>query len=210
MSERPKLSVLPVHLPRMRPPSFWPGSICHLPPIRVDRLKQRRRWNQKTGPDSTFSLLPIAILVNSPAGQFDGIFTDPVFRSLFSKKKAPLTGAPAVRRMKTYSAQSGYVYQYYYEGHREYQSGEDRGAEFVFTISSDRKSWHASSVLVSEAAIQAWEQAHTRELNLTERYAVAKLALFQAFDERPDPAQLRDEVRVRHADVDGIIETLGL
>jgi len=39
---------------------------------------------------------------------------------------------------------------------------------------------------------------------------VAKIALFQAFDERPDPAQLRDEVRVRNADVEGIIETLGL
>jgi hypothetical protein len=42
MSERSKLSVLPVHLPWMRPPSFWPGSICHLPPVRVDRLIQRR------------------------------------------------------------------------------------------------------------------------------------------------------------------------
>src|SRR5689334_13371226 len=37
-SERSDLAVLPVHLPRMRPPSFWPGSICHLPPTRVGRL----------------------------------------------------------------------------------------------------------------------------------------------------------------------------
>ena len=133
-----------------------------------------------------------------------------MFRSLFSKKKAALTGAPPVRRLKTYSAQSGYVYQYYYEGHREYRSADDRGVEFVFTISSDRKSWHPASVLISEPAVRGWEQAHERELTLTERYAIAKLALFQAFDERPDPAQMRDEVRVRNADVDGIIETLGL
>jgi len=33
-SERSEIAVLPVHLPRMRPPSFWPGSIGHLPPIR--------------------------------------------------------------------------------------------------------------------------------------------------------------------------------
>jgi hypothetical protein len=65
-------------------------------------------------------------------------------------------------------------------------------------------------VLVSELAILEWQQAHTRELSLTERYAVAKIALFQAFDERPDPAQMRGEVRVRNADIDGIIETLGL
>lgn len=162
-------------------------------------------------PDSTFSLLPAGILVNSSAGSFGaenhGIN---VFRSLFSKSKPPLSGAPAVRRMKTYSAQSGYVYQYCYEGHRAYHSAGDRGVEFAFTVSSDRRSWRTASVLVSEPAIQSWQQSHGRELTLTERYAVAKLALFQAFDERPDPAQMRGEVRVRAADVEGIIETLGL
>jgi hypothetical protein len=142
---------------------------------------------------------------------YSGVFLrEFVFRSLFSKKKAPLTGAPPVRRLKTYSAQSGYVYQYYYEGHREYRAGDDRGVEFVFSVSSDRKAWHPTSVLISEPAVRGWEQAHERELTLTERYAIAKLALFQAFDERPEPALMRDEVRVRHADVDGIIETLGL
>ncbi len=133
-----------------------------------------------------------------------------MFRSLFSKKKTPLAGAPPVRRMKTYSAQSGYVYQYYYEGHREYHAGGDSGVEFVFTVSPDRKNWHDTSVMVSHPAIRAWEHDHGRELSLTERYAVAKMALFQAFDERPDPAQLRGEVRVRNADVAGIVETLGL
>lgn len=112
--------------------------------------------------------------------------------------------------MKTYPAQSGYVYQYYYEGHREYRAAGDRGVEFVFTVSSDGKAWHEASVLLSEISVRGWEQGHDRELSLTERYAVAKLALFQAFDERADPAQMLGEVRVRHADVEGIIETLGL
>jgi hypothetical protein len=112
--------------------------------------------------------------------------------------------------MKTYSAQSGYVYQYFYEGHRPYGSGEDAGAEFVFNISSDRKSWHETSVLVSDAGVQQWEQAHQRTLSLTERYALAKIALFQAFDDRGEPGLMRDAVRVRQADVDGIVEALGL
>ena len=134
-----------------------------------------------------------------------------MFRSLFSKKRgAPLTGAPPVRRMKTYSAQSGYVYQYYYEGHRSYESAGGPRTEFVFSISHDRKNWNPSSVLVSEAAVGAWEQARARRLTLTERYAIAKMALFQAFDERSDPARMREEIRVRHADVDGIIESLDL
>ena len=194
----------------MRPPSFWPGSICHLPPARVDRLFRDGVGIRKPAliPPSVCSRLLFLSIVLSPV--FDRKNTELVFRSLFSKKPAPLTGAPAVRRMKTDSAQSGYVYQYYYDGHREYRSSGDHGVEFVFSVSSDRKLWHASSVFVSENSIRDWEQAHDRQLTLTERYAVAKLALFQAFDERSDPARMRDEVRVRQADVDGIIESLGL
>jgi hypothetical protein len=133
-----------------------------------------------------------------------------VFRSLFKKKPQPLTGTPAVRRLKVYSAQSGYVYQYYYEGHREFRSSGESGTEFVFTLSADRKNWHPASVLVSDEAVRAWETSHSRQLSSTERYAVAKVALFQAFDERGDPTLMQGEVRVRHADIQGIVETLGL
>jgi hypothetical protein len=133
-----------------------------------------------------------------------------VFRSLFGKKKPELTGAPAVRRMKTYSAASGYVYQYFYEGHRPRATAGESGVEYVFQISPDRKTWHATGVFVSDESIRDWEAAHERTLSSTERYAVAKLALFQAFDERRTPAHMKEEVCVRRADVDGIIETLGL
>lgn len=133
-----------------------------------------------------------------------------MFRSLFSRKKPPLTGAPPVRRLKTYSAQSGYVYQYYYEGHREFRSSGESGTEFVFQISADRKTWDGTSVLVSAAAVQTWEQTHQRQLSPTELYAVAKISLFQAFDERTLPAQMNESVWVRTADLDGIVETLGL
>jgi len=114
-----------------------------------------------------------------------------------------------VRRLKTYSAQSGYVYQYRYEGQRTFHSGADRGIEFVFSFSHDRKLWHAIPVLVSDDALTSWERSHTRELSSTERYAIAKMALFQAFDERA-PEQMKEPVRVRAADVSGIIESLGL
>ena len=133
-----------------------------------------------------------------------------MFRGLFSKKKAALTGAPAIRRMKTYSAQSGYVYQYFYEGQREFRSGAEHGAEYVFRISADRKNWEDTSVLVGDSALRAWQDGHGRELSSTERYAIAKMALFQAFDERPTPAEMHGEIRVRAADVEGIVESLGL
>jgi hypothetical protein len=112
--------------------------------------------------------------------------------------------------MKTYSAESGYVYQYFYEGQREFRSGGDHGAEYVFQISADRKHWQNTSVLVADSALRAWQELHGRELSSTERYAFAKLALFHAFDERPTPAAMSGEIRVRPADVDGIVESLDL
>jgi hypothetical protein len=133
-----------------------------------------------------------------------------VLERLFSKKPKPLTGTPTVRRQKNYSAQSGYVYQYYYEGHRESHAVEGNADEFVFSISADRKNWTPASVVILDAALRAWSEQHGRELNSTERYAVAKMALFQAFDERESPRMLKDAVCVRAADLDAIVETLGL
>ncbi len=129
---------------------------------------------------------------------------------LFSRKAAPLTGAPAVRRQKAYSAASGYVYQYYYEGQRAAERQGSSGSEFVFDISADRKTSALLSVFVSEEALELWQQEHGRALTSTERYAIAKMALFQAFDERPDPASMKEEVRVRPADVAGFLCTLDI
>jgi hypothetical protein len=133
-----------------------------------------------------------------------------VFRNFFSKKPLPLTGAPPVRRQKTYSSESGYVYQYFYEGMRPFSSGAHSGTEFVFTFSADRKTSHPVSIMLSEPAIAGWEQTHQRALSATERYAIAKMALFQAFDERPNPELMKQDVPVRAEDVASLLDTLGL
>ena len=112
-----------------------------------------------------------------------------------------------MRRLKTYAAQTGYVYHYYYEGHRHFRAGGDSGTEFVFSISADRKTWRTGAVRLDQNALRGWESGNGRELSATERYAIAKMALFQAFDERPEPGRMTDEVRVRTADVAAIIET---
>lgn len=110
--------------------------------------------------------------------------------------------------MKSYSAESGYAYQYRFEGRRALGSaGAD--IEFVFSVSADRTRWRRTSVFLGGAATAEWQARHGRELSSTERYAVAKMALFQAFDERT-PERMKDEVRVRAADVEAIAEKLGL
>ena len=125
---------------------------------------------------------------------------------LFGRKPAPLAGAPAVRRQKTYSAQSGYVYQYFYEGHRP--SSSERGTEYVFDVSSDRKTSSPVSVIIGDAALASWQNESGRTLSATEQYAIAKMALFQAFDERESPDAMREAVHVAPADVQAILAAL--
>jgi len=122
------------------------------------------------------------------------------------KRNQPLRGAPAVRRQKSYSAQSGYVYQYYYEGCRDVAEG----CEYVFDVSADRKSSFPVEVLLERAAVEAWNRNRGRELTATECYAAAKMALFQAFDERPKPSDMRVPVRIRTADLEALLEMLDL
>ncbi len=126
----------------------------------------------------------------------------------FGKKEIPLTGAPAVRRQKTYSAESGYVYQYFYEGQRP--SSGDPGTEYVFDVSADRKSSAPVSVFVATEAIESWQVETGRTLSGAERYAIAKMALFQAFDERPAPESMREAVHVTPAAVRQILATLNI
>jgi hypothetical protein len=131
-----------------------------------------------------------------------------VFRDWFGKKALPLRGAPPVRRIKTYSAQSGYVYQYCYEGQR--QAPNEGGVEFAFLACADRRNWHEVSVVVHAPPVAAWEHAHGRTLSSTEWYALAKMSLFAAFDERATPEEMHGRpVHLSESDVARIMDLLG-
>jgi hypothetical protein len=88
-----------------------------------------------------------------------------------------------MRRVKTHSAQTGYVYEYYFVGKRRALPDEAPGTEFVFDVSSDRKTKFAVSVFVTDAAASAWASSHGRVLTEPEQYAAAKLRLLRGFDE---------------------------
>ena len=112
-----------------------------------------------------------------------------------------------MRRQKTYAAASGYVYQYFYLGHRAFRTRTARGTEYVFEVTSDRRVFRPVSILLAEIPLAGWEARHGRALVGAERYAIAKMTLFQAFDER---AEVAGELLVRPADVEAILETLGI
>jgi hypothetical protein len=91
-----------------------------------------------------------------------------------------------VRRIKTHSAQTGYVYEYYFVGRRRALPEEVPGTEFVFDVSSDRKTKYAVSIFLTDAALSEWASSHGRALTGPEQYAAAKLRLLRAFDEIDD------------------------
>ena len=119
----------------------------------------------------------------------------------------PLKGRPPVRREKAYSADTGYVYQYFYEGYRKTGSGDDAGNEHVFTVSPDRASSFGIKLSLSHKIIGTWQRNHRRELNLTEQYALVKMALFQIFDERTDLSG-STEVAITYDDIEEHAMTL--
>lgn len=93
----------------------------------------------------------------------------------------------AVRRVKSYSAANGYVYQYcFYEVNRISHLGSPAG-QFIYAISADRKTAFPLSILVLQTALESWAQTNGRALSSSEEYAIAKMRLFQAFDEGDVP-----------------------
>ena len=93
----------------------------------------------------------------------------------------------AARRVKSYSAANGHVYQYYfYEVNGIVHEGTP-ASEFIYAISADRKTSFPLRIVVLQAALNAWAQANGRALTGSEEYAVAKMRLFQAFDDGEVP-----------------------
>ncbi len=131
------------------------------------------------------------------------------FKTGKNADEAPLTGAPAQARMKSYSAMSGYVYQYVFVGQRPATRDRRPGMEYAFTVSYDRKTQHRIWVFVSDDAIAGWMADQQRTLSNSERYGVAKMALRNAFDQRV-PGEIHDPIAPDAEEVRTILEELGV
>jgi hypothetical protein len=115
-----------------------------------------------------------------------------------------------VRRIKTYSAENGYVYQYQFQDvHPAKQSGA-AGNEFVYYVSADRKTMFPVRIFVRRDALDLWTKRTGRVLTGTEEYAVAKMRLFQALDEVEDFATKRPDLVVDGSNLGALLERLDL
>lgn len=114
-----------------------------------------------------------------------------------------------VRRVKSYSAATGFVYQYQFQDVHAANQAEP-GNEYVYYVSADRKTMFPIRIFISRRAVETWKKQNRRGLTGTEEYAVAKMRLFQAFDEVEDFAGLRPDLRVDDSNLADLLARLDL
>ncbi len=116
-----------------------------------------------------------------------------------------------VRRMKTYTGETGCVYQYYFVGHRPSlpQAAEGPATEFVFDVSSENAARFSVSVFLRNDAVEVWARNHGRGLTEAERYAAAKTRLLRGFDEVANMLEHGRHLLIDAAALDDILAGLG-
>jgi hypothetical protein len=117
---------------------------------------------------------------------------------------------PAPHRMKSYTSETGYVYQYYFYAAQQTRRGSSSGREYVYMVSADRKSMFPLKVFVRRDAVEQWSRSAGRELTGTEEYAAAKMRLFAGFDELHDLATARPELLVDETNLTALLAKLDI
>jgi hypothetical protein len=121
-----------------------------------------------------------------------------------------MTRPAPVRRVKSYSAATGVVYQYYFYQVQKSRRGLSAGTEYVYIVTVDRKTVYPVRVFVSRDAIRNWAREAGRELTGTEEYGVAKMRLFRAFDEVEELAGTRADLLVDDSNLEALLAELDI
>ncbi len=116
------------------------------------------------------------------------------------------------RRNKIYAAETGVTYQYFFVARQSVQRPEGRGAgsNFTFVAIADQHPPFTLCVFVSDRGLTTWQEAHARELDANEQYALAKMGLFHAFDQQENLRDWSRSVVVDETNINDIAEPLGL
>ncbi len=114
------------------------------------------------------------------------------------------------RRVKSYSAATGFTFQYAFEEVRKARRGFSSGNEYIYRVSADRKTSFPVFIFVRHDAVRAWGRKVGREMNGTEEYAVAKMRLFQAFDEVEDFTSTHPELVIDSSNLEDLLSRLDL
>jgi hypothetical protein len=116
----------------------------------------------------------------------------------------------AIRRIKSYSAATGYVYQYQFQEVVKSRRGFAAGTDYVYHVSVDRRTTFPMRVFVKRSAVEKWARQTGREITGTEEYAVAKMRLFKAFDELEGLSATSPDLVVDETNLESLLEQLDL
>jgi hypothetical protein len=116
------------------------------------------------------------------------------------------------RRIKSYTAETGLVWEYYFVGKRAALGERELSAtEYVYDVSSDRqKTKFAVSVFVRQDGPEMWAVTHGRSLSEAEEYAAAKMRLLSGFDEEEDMLNHGRELQVDAGNIEELLGPLKL
>jgi hypothetical protein len=117
--------------------------------------------------------------------------------------------SPSTGRPRTYSAESGYVYQYVFSGYRQMKRRDDRLTEYVFEITSGRAPAFTTKIVLSDFAMRS-SVAGGRDLSGSERFGIAKVALKRSLDSYDHPSAIPAELVVPEEELREISEMLDL
>ncbi len=109
-------------------------------------------------------------------------------------------------RIKNYAAQTGFVYQYYFDA--EHDTGTVR--RYTFQASASRGSYLPVVIELEGHVSRQWQQSRNRELSPTEFYAFAKMTLFAAFDDEGFALPQRQPLSITIEAMDNIAAVLNL
>ncbi len=113
-------------------------------------------------------------------------------------------------RVKSYSAATGYVYQYYFYEVEKSKRGAVAGTDYLYMVSADRKHVFPLRIFVVKDALEKWSARTGRQFTGTEEYAVAKMRLFQAFDELEGLSEKTPNLTVDESNLDALLSQLDL
>src|SRR5574341_2467868 len=113
--------------------------------------------------------------------------------------------AEHAHRVKSYSASTGYVYQYYFVETQKTRRGMHAGTDYVYMVARDRGAAFPLRVFVRRDSARKWSKKSGRELSGTEEYAAAKMRLFQAFDELEDLAAAPPDLTVDDTNLESLL-----
>jgi hypothetical protein len=121
-----------------------------------------------------------------------------------------MTRPEAVRRVKSYSAATGYVYQYYFYEVLKVRRGATPGTEYVYMVSVDRQKVFPLRIFVRRDAVEEWGRKAGRALTGTEEYAIAKMCLFHALDEVSEIEKHGSDLVVDETNLDSLLAELDI